>query len=279
MAKRADRVPEDNIARGMARAMAQEAAANERAVIGGNNPPSQIELMTEKHKPLIARLDALAERATALPTVIKNEGHLTQVTAVVLDVRTLSGDERKAFKAEKEPWLIGSREVDSFFNTTFRDRIERMAETLQRRCDNYAAEQAAAARAKLAEEQRKAEAEAKRQADLAAKHAETGRGVIHETRAAVAESHAQAAGEAANAPVADLTRSRVGGATVSGKETWVGKIEDFGALQASCGPLGSYFKPDEIEGAVARMAKAAQDRIALPGVKFDKAISANIRKR
>jgi hypothetical protein len=254
-------------------------AENPRAVAGGNNPPSQIELMTEKHKPLLDRLDKLAARATDLPTVIKNEEHLTAVTAVVLEVRTLSGDERKAFKAEKEPWLTGSREVDTFFNTTFRDRIERMAEKLQRRCDDYAREQAAAQRAALAEQERKAKAEADRQAALAEKHAGTGRAAQHETRAEVAESHAQAAGEAANAPVADLTRVRTGGATVSGKETWVGKIEDFGKLQASLGPLGSYFKPDEIEGAVARMAKATQDRIALPGVKFETAISANIRKR
>ena len=257
--------------------MAKAPAAE--AKLGHNNPPSQREILAEKHKAILDSLEALAARAKDLPTVIKTEDHLTAVTAVVLEVRTLSGSERKAFKAEKEYWLTGSREVDSFFNTTFRDRIEALAERLQRRCDEYAREKAERARHAAAEAQRKADEEAERQRKLAEKHAETGRAVIHETRAAVAESRAEEAGAAANAPVADLTRVRTGGATVSGKETWVGKIENFAALQASLGPLGSYFKPDEIEGAVARMAKATQDRIALPGVKFETAISANIRKR
>lgn len=252
---------------------------NPRAVLGGNNPPSQREILAEKHKPLVDRLDALLARAVDLPVVIKTDDHLSRVTAVAIDARDLSKDERKAQKAEKDYWLQGGREVDSFFNIELKDKIENLADTLQVRLDAFAAEKAAAERARLAEQERKAKAEADRQAALAEKHADTGRAAQHETRAAVVESRAEEAGAAANAPVADLTRTRTGGATVSGKETWVGKIEDFGALQASLGPLGSYFKPDEIEGAVARMAKATQDRIALPGVKFETAISANIRKR
>lgn len=257
--------------------MAKAPAAE--AKLGHNNPPSQAELMAEKHKPLFDRLEALATRANDLPTVIKNEEHLSAVTAVVLEVRALSGDERKAFKAEKEPWLIGSREVDSFFNTTFRDHIERMAEKLQRRCDDYAREKAEAARREKAERERKEREEAERQRALAEKHAGTGRAAQHETRAAVAESRAEEAGAAANAPVADLTRTRTGGATVSGKETWVGKIEDYSKVVASLGPLGAYFKPEEIERAVDKWAKATQGRSTIDGAKAEKEISANIRKR
>lgn len=254
-------------------------AENPRAVAGDNNPPSQIELMTEKHQPLIDRLAKLREEATALPVVIKTDEHLTAVTAVVLKARTLSKQERAAFEAEKKPWREGAKTVDTFFNSTLKDKLEEIDARLQRRLDLYAEEQDRIARAKAAEIERKAKAEADRQAALAEKHKDTGRAAQHETRAEVAESHAQAAGEAANAPVADLTRQRVDGATFSGTATWVGKIEDYTALQSSLGPLGAYFKPADIEAAVARMAKATEDRVALLGVKFQKSISANVRKR
>ena len=157
--------------------------------------------------------------------------------------------------------------------------IERMAEKLQRRCDDYAREQAEAARREKAERERKEREEAERQRALAEKHAGTGRAAQHETRAAVAESRAEEAGAAANAPVADLTRTRTGGATVSGKETWVGKIEDYSKVVASLGPLGAYFKPEEIERAVDKWAKATQGRSTIDGAKAEKEISANIRKR
>jgi len=249
------------------------------APIGHNNPPSQAELLAEKHKPLIERLDKLRAEANELPTVIKNEEHLTAVTAVVLKVRALSDDERKAFKADKDYWLKGGREVDSFFNTTLKDKLENIAERLDARCDAYAAEQDRLARAKALEVARKAEEEAKRQAALAAKHENTGRAAQHETRAAVFESRAEETGAAANAPVADLTRTRVEGATFSGTGTWGGKIENLAELQAALGPLGAYFKVADLDSAIGRMAKATEGRIALPGVKFEKTISANIRKR
>ncbi len=252
---------------------------NPRERIGGNNPPSQIELLTETHKPLADRLAKLREEATALPTVIKTDEHLTAVTAVVLKTRALSKDERTAFESEKKPLREAAKAVDTFFNSTFKDKIEEIDARLQRRLDIYAEEQDAKERARAAEAQRKADAEAERQRKLAEKHENTGRAAQHETRAEVAESHAQEAGAAANAPVADLTRKRVDGATFSGSAVWSGEITDFAAMQASLGPLGVYLKLKEIEDAIARMAKATEDRVALPGVKFSKSISANVRKR
>lgn len=256
-----------------------DAAENPRAVPGGNNPPTQREEMAAKHGKLSATIAGLALRAKELPVRVRTEEHLTAVSAVLVEARSVATEERKAFRSEKEPWLAGSREVDSFFNA-LRGPLDEILETLQHRLDVHAREKVEEERRRAEVERQRLAAEAKRQADLAAKHAGTGRAEKHEERAAVSSQRAEEAGAAATASAADLARTHLAtGVTATARETWSGKIENFAEVQKSLGPLGPYFKPAEIEAAVAKWAKATEGRSTIPGAKAEKTISADIRKR
>lgn len=254
-------------------------AENPRAVPGDNNPPTQRELMAETHADLAARIEALAARANGAPKKIGNDEQFAAVAEIVVDARKLSKDERAAFEKEKAPWLAGGREVDQFFNI-FRDRLKKIAEALQNRANTYTEEKAAKARAE-AEAKAKAEREeAERQARLAEKHSgSTARQATHDSRAQMADDRAVEAEAQAGAKAADLTRTRLdtgsGSVTASAREEWVAEITDWAAVPLDA--LRPYFKPDEIEKALAKYAKANQDRAPLAGVKFRKKTRANIR--
>lgn len=245
---------------------------------GHNNPPSQAELMAEKHEGLTSKIAALANKASDLPSVIRTEEHLSVVTGVIIEAQTLAKQERAAFTAEKAPWLSGSREVDSFFNV-HKDRLAKLLERLNRRCDLFHEERIERERAAAAKREAEAKAEAERQAELAAKHAGTKNEEKHEARATVASTRAAEAGAAATAPAADHTRVKLDNGVLStAQEIWEGAVVDLTKLQQSLGPLGPYIKVEHLEAAAERWAKATKGLSIIPGLKAEKRVKSITRR-
>lgn len=241
--------------------------ANPRAVVGGNNPPSLAEILAEKpeHVALADKLEDLALRANTAPKVVKSDEDLEVVAKLIKDVRAFRDEERKRFEVEKAPIRDAAAAVDSFFNA-FKTRYENISRAMAERADAWQAEKDRKAREKAAAERAAAEAEAERQRKLKEKHEGGKRAVVAEVREEAAKNAAEAAGAAANAPVADLTRTQLDGVTASGTREWYGVIKDYGNIDLNA--LRDSFLPAEIEKAIARHAKKHENRRPVAGVEF-----------
>ena len=130
--------------------------ANERAVIGGNNPPQESALEAFK-----ASVDTLnTEAGNWLDgEAISTEGQAGEVSRMIEEARNLARDAEKLRKAEKQPHLDAGKAVDAAWKevTTPLEQIATAAKALLSPW-LIAKEEAA----------RKAEAEARRVADEAA---------------------------------------------------------------------------------------------------------------
>ena len=153
-------------------------------------------------------------------------------------------------RGEKEPWLIGGREVDG----RWKPLIEKAAEAKKRIKNNYVAPY-------LAEQQRKAEAEAKAERDrLAAEHARQAQ-------------EAAAKGEDAPLPPPKVEVTKVGAGTRGGRATGlrVVKVAEITDLPALAAYLAGMTNPpadflDTCRKLAEKMMKAG---VAVPGAKLN----------
>lgn len=251
------------------------AADNERAVIGGNNPPIP-EALAIQYKDLIDKIEPIAERANALPRKVEDDEQLGVVGALVIDANELSKKLEAHRKAEKEPHLTAGREVDAFFNPLV-DRLDRIADTFEEISSNYQREKIAAERRareaeaqKLrdAEEKKRAEADrAKREETVERKHDEADELAL---RAAQAESRANAADK-------DLGRMQTAtGVKVGAKTEWKFEITDYDTVPLE--KLRPYFARAEVEKAIRSYVKIHKGSTALAGVRVFEDISTNFRR-
>lgn len=243
------------------------AAENPRERIGGNNPPSLAEILAEKPEniALAEKLEDLAMRANTAPKAVKSDEDLAVVAKLIVDVRAFRDEERSRFEVEKAPIREQAAAVDTFFNA-FKARYEKITTAMKSRADAWQDEKDRIAREEARKKAAAAEAEAKRQAEIAERNKGKKRGVTAEVRQEAALGAASEAGAAANAPVADLTRTNLGGVTASGTREWYGTITDYNAIDLNA--LRDSFMPAEIEKAIARHAKKHEDRRPVAGVAF-----------
>jgi len=192
-------------------------AANPRAVIGNNNPPSLTEVLKDKHAPIFDRLkkwEAKAKKADLAPQTLEACAALDKL---FLDGKDIANDADSIREQEKEPYLRAGKEIDTVFNAGVRDVVGVKGGLAQKIADASAAKKLAVARAAQQAEREKAEA-LQREADkLAAKakaDEDAGRVKQADQKLAQAEAVAAAAGAADAASQADLrtaSRSVIGG--------------------------------------------------------------------
>lgn len=251
------------------------AADNERAVIGGNNPPIA-DALAIQYKDLIAKIEPIAARANALPRKVDNDEQLGVVGALVVDANELSKKLENHRKTEKQPHLDAGRDVDAFFNPLV-DRLDRIADTFEEISSSYQREKIAAERRareaealklREAEEKKRAEADkAKREETAERKHDEADEIAL---RAAQAESKANAANK-------DLGRMQTAtGVKVGAKTEWKFEITDYEAIPLD--KLRPYFGRPEVEKAIRSYIKIHKGSTALAGVRVFEDISTNFRR-
>lgn len=170
---------------------------NDRAVIGNNQPPSDIEIIGESvkrvHPESIAKAERLiAEAAERIPEEINDDETAGKVGDFVKQLTAAKKDLEGIRVMEKEPYLVKSRAVDGFFKR-FTEKLDQAKEKaseplgaykdrkdaeIRRQREEEARRQRYEAEAKLkeaerlrqeAEELRKKQAEERRQKDEAAR--------------------------------------------------------------------------------------------------------------
>lgn len=244
--------------------------------IGHNRPPI-IEVLSDTQAALLGEVEALARLAGGAPTEVQGEADLDTMGKLVRAAADLWKRADAARAAEKEPYLVGGREVDGFFKTPL-DRLDRIKKVMTDRASIY--------QRKVAEEKRvRAEAEAKRLRDEAAardKAAETAldegltaRAGINADQAKYARQHAEAAEATAAAPVAELTRTVTQSGILAGaKSAWTFEITNVSEIPLE--KLRLYIKPEAIEAAIKAAVKMGVRDLA--GVRIFEQATATFRR-
>jgi hypothetical protein len=248
---------------------------NERAVIGGNNPPLE-EVLGDTHKDIVSEFDKMIIRANGTPREIKDDDDLGKVGELVTDVMGLSKRLDAKRVEEKEPYLTGGRKVDGFFKQ-YTERLDRitsvftdLASAFQRKkaadAARAAAEEAAALRAE--EERLRQQAEAAKRPATAAKKEDA----ADEIAAKADEAEARAS-VAAN----DFSKVKTEtGVTAGAKKDWTFDITDYENIPLD--RLRPYFKRAEVETALKAYVKIHKGASQLPGVHFKEEVKATFRR-
>lgn len=139
---------------------------NERAAVGGNNPPEDADPILaglyERHGDLIERRDELLAGAGRAPAEIEDEETAGKMADFVQKQIDAFLKRAKAIhKDEKEPFLSGGRTVDGFLHTLI-DDLEAAKKKLNAVRKAYADKKAAEEKARREEEARKAREAAER---------------------------------------------------------------------------------------------------------------------
>lgn len=251
------------------------AEPNERATIGGNNPPIS-EVLAEQYRDLVAKIEPIAERANALPRKVESDEDLGPVGDIIVDASALSKEIEKARKAEKEPHDRAGKEVQAFF-LPLKDRLDRISTAFQTASDEYQRQKAAAARRAAEEEARKLREEEerlRREADEAKRPATADRKLDKAEEIADQREEAEARAAATNA---DLTRIRTDtGVTAGTRTVWNFQITDYDAIPLD--KLRPFLKREHVEGAIRSMVNIQKGSTKLDGVRVFEDIKSTFRR-
>ena len=156
-------------------------------------------------------------------------------------------------KMIKDPYLTAEREIDGFFKTNFKERLDRISKAFQDLADEHQRAKAAEARAAAIAEANRLRAEEEKRLELQRKAEEAG-------RAAHAAGHAAKADEAtakreeqeaiAASSAADLTRQRFDSGTLATAKTEWAFIEFTDFRKVPLDVLRPYLKREDVEKAI-----------------------------
>ena len=268
---------------------------NPDAVSGHNAPKfsaqSVTAAMAHDYAALAEATSALLVEARALPDTVADESALQSVSAVIVKIRDKAKLANATREKEKEPYLRGGQAVDAFFKDII-DRLDKTNAILGRRVNCYqqaklaeerrrrdeeareTARVAAEAAARLAE-QRRLEQDAEEAAararkaeniaehkDAAEHHAELA--AAASKTAAVALNEAAAAELASKQTPADMTRSRFSeGTLVTMKQIGYVEIIDVSLLDLTA--LRPFIKEEHLLQALRSWAKINNHKKLMPG--------------
>lgn len=250
-------------------------ADNERARMGGNNPPLE-ETLADTHKTIVAEFDMLILRANATSREVKDDDALGKIGEIVTDALALSKRLDVKRVDEKEPFLTGGRKVDAFFKQ-YTERLDRVASVFTDIASVYQREKAAAAARKANEEAQRLRDEEERlrkEAEAAKRPATAAR-----KEDAADEAGAKADDAEARAAVAanDFTKVKTDtGVTAGAKKDWTFEITDYEVIPLD--RLRPYFKRSEIESALKAHVRIHKGASPMPGVHFKEEVKATFRK-
>lgn len=228
------------------------------SVIGGNNPPTDAEILRdkllEKYADLIRRKDDLVKAAEAVPEVCDSPAMEKRMTDFIAKLNACAKSGTDSHKLEKDPFLTGGRVVDSVLKSGVEGAMSDLAKKVNDRVTAYKRKVLEDQRRAQEEERQRQEAEAAR---LAKEAEEAASALVDEDdldTALAAEQTARAAQAAATAaaePVraAELTRTRTDLGVVSSLTTKLeGKILDIRQIDFSL--ISMHLRVGDIEFAI-----------------------------
>ena len=250
------------------------AETNERAVIGGNNPPIK-EVLADQYKELVDLIEPIAERANAHPRKIKSDDDLGPLGEIVLDAKALSKRIEAARKVEKEPFIKGGREVDQFFHP-LTDRLDRIVDVFEALASSYQRDKAEAERRRASEEAARLRAEEERKLKEAQEVKRESTAERKKDEAASLGHQATSAEQRTTATAAELTKVRTGnGVTASATTKWAFRIVDLAAVDLNS--LKDFFRVEDIEKAIRSKVAIHKGNTKIPGVEVFEDVKATFR--
>jgi len=221
---------------------------NERTAIGGNNPPSEIEILKERLGSHVEE-DKLINDLVSRPitTEVKDDEEAGGVADYIKCLTSARSNVEKIFKAEKKPFFEACKVADQWKNTRWK-KIDDCVVTAKKPLVVWNRKKEDEERARQLELARKAQEEAERLAKEAEEHSSAG---IEDTAEDLMEAAIE---EEKKSSVltdgADNVRSRSTGAfsTASNRKVWVGVVNSMATLDANA--LKQYFTQDSIDKAI-----------------------------
>jgi len=245
--------------------------------IGGNNPPDDITILTdkltEKYDPQLKRRDELLEAAKRVPEEITDDETAQKAVAFEKQLALAVKESEAIRKAEKEPYYEAGKTVDGWFKGLMEPLSAALKSVTDRRVAFQTAKVQAERKIRQAAED-KARREAEEAARKAAAAAEKVRGaktlenaLQAEEAAKEAQRKSDEAQQAAAAKPSDLGKIHSDlGVTGGLKMEWTGTITDLGTLDLDA--LRAYISYDELEKSVQRFAKQSKGKIDLAGAEI-----------
>lgn len=239
-----------------------------RLGVGGNNPPTFKETMSEKYGSVFAALEPLADLADEAPEKITGPDELAKVSDIVREARRLHGEIEEIRKKEKQPLLDETTKLDAYF-TARKAPVKRVWDAMQKLADAYQAEVDRLARAEAARKVREAQEEADRQRAIAEAEAARNRpqaAAKHAEKAAEAIRAVESATSFATQSAAEVTRLRTEGGTTSATTEWLFEIEDYAKVDLNA--VRAYIPRERVEMAIKGFIKMNRGTVPLAGVRI-----------
>lgn len=226
---------------------------NERAIIGGNNPPSEIEILKQRLESYVKEEKLINDLVSReIPNEISGDEEAGKLTDHIKSLKNIRATVENIFKTEKAPFFEACKVADSWKNTKWL-KIDTCIANVSKPIIAWNSKKEAEEKARQLELARLAKIEAEKLAKEAESHANAG---IDDT----AENLLNFAIEKETAATALIDKSgEVRGrshgsfSSASSRKVWVGEIEDI--TQIDLNLLRKYFSKSDIESAINRAVK------------------------
>lgn len=220
-----------------------------RLAIGGNNPPSESEILKtrlESHIEEEALINTLI--AQEIPAEIKDDESAGKIADLIKSLKSARVSIEKIFKDEKEPFLVACKVADGWKNAKWVKIDARIADA-GKPIIVWNNKKAAEEKERQLELARKAQEEAEALAKQAEAHAQVGINDTAENLLEFAIEAEQKSVDYATAATGKITTRSAGiYSTASNRKVWVGVVEDITILDIAI--LKKYFTLPEIEKAI-----------------------------
>lgn len=236
------------------------------------------ERLVDKHQPLLDRVAELVAACARAPERIDDDATQGKVGDLykLLSAAQKKGDASRA--DEKEPFLMGGREVDNFFKESVLTPLERWMATLKRRSDLYINAKLEAERKRRADEARAAQIEADRKLEEARRAEEAARPKVAERKleqAVQAQAVADQAAVVAQAKPSEMAQTRGEHSMATVQMRWTHEVSAWDSLDLNL--LREFLSRDDIDKAIRAFVRLHKGTRTLPGVRIFEAPNTQFR--
>lgn len=244
---------------------------------GDNRPPLKDQLEI-RHQELLDRVKELLTAYDRVPAKVSDDITMGKVSDFykMLQAALKRGEALRT--DEKEPFLMGGREVDSFFSERVKAPIERAMNELKKRSDTYLRLKAEEERRRREEEAAKARAEEQAKLEAARKAEEANRPKAAEkklTEAVVAAHVAETAEAAAAAPISELAATRGDHSLATMSRFWDFEVTDWDAVDPR--EFFAFISLDDLQKAIRAFVRVHKGSKHLAGVRIFENSRSNFR--
>ncbi len=223
---------------------------NERTAIGGNNPPSEIEILKQRLRSYIKEEKLINDLTFCeIPSEIINDEKAGEVADHIKSLKSARSTVEKIFKAEKEPFFEACKVADAWKNARWL-KIDDCIVKASKPILAWNKKKEDAEKARQLELARLAQEEAERLAKEAEAHADAGIPDTAEDLIDFAIEEEKKA-DILIAKSEDIRGRSYGHfSSASSRKVWAGQLQDIEQLDLEI--LRKYFKEDDINKAIVR---------------------------